>query len=185
MRVNWITVVKYVWVSAGLFMLGLGLGLCLVDPGYYASLNLFPVMLVLSFPLGPLVLLLGVLVIDPPSLHPALTYSLLWCVAFAVGYWQWFRAFPKLFSEREITTLGLTQAPPLNVTANRPSQPSSRPTKRLQVRTANHLPHFDRRGRTPLERVIDQRLNRNGCSQVLSEKRRDLPGVNGLPGQFR
>ena len=185
MRDSWTTVIKCLWVTVCLFMLPLGLGTCLVDHGYYASLNLLPVMLVLSFPAGPLLLLVGAVVIDPWPLNPALDYSLLWFVAFAAGYLQWFWAFPKLFGKREIITLGLTQVLPLTVADNLPTQTLGRPTKRLRTRTRNRIAHFDQRGRTPLERAICDRLRRKGSLQMLSKERRDLPGINSLPGHLR
>src|ERR1700682_2415532 len=185
MRDSWTTVIKYLWVTVGLFMLPLGLGTCLVDPGYYASLNLLPIMLVLSFPVGPLVLLVGAVVIDPPAFTPSLDYSLQWFVAFAAGYLQWFWSFQNLFGKCEITTLGLTQVLPLTLADNPPTQPSGRSTKRLRMRPHNRMAYFDHRGRTPLERAIDDRLRRKGSLQMLSKKGRDLPGINSLPGHLR
>src|SRR5258706_8685151 len=143
MRISCITAIKSVWVSSSLFMLPLGLGTFLGDPGYNASQSLIPVMLLLSFPAGPLVLFVGALVIDPPSLIPPLDYSLLWFVAFAAGYLQWFWVLPKLFGKCEFTTLGLTELIPPTVVNSLPIQPSNRRPKHSRIGPRSGMAHFD------------------------------------------
>jgi hypothetical protein len=186
MRVSCITVIKSIWVSSGLFMLPLGLGTFLVGPGHYASQTLLPIMLLLSFPAGPLVLLVLALVFDPPSLYPPLDYSLAWFITFAAGYFQWFCVFPELFGKCEFTTLGLAEVIPATAVNSLPIQPLQLPRrpKRSRIRPRHGMAHFDKRGRTPLERVIFDGIRRNPSSQVLSKKPRDLPGINRLPGHL-
>ena len=136
-------------------MLPLGLGACLVDPNrYFASDNLAPVMFILSFPAGPLVFLAGALAIGGPPLSPPLDYSLMWIVAFVVGYLQWFWAFPRLFGKTEVITLGLTAVAAAPILADQPPLCSSAEAKQQRRIAPGRLLHFDNRGRTPLERVI-------------------------------
>jgi hypothetical protein len=162
----------------------MGLGVCLVDTGNYATLELLPFILLLSFPAGALVLLLGAVIIDPGHVNPALDYSLLWLVAFAAGYCQWFWLCPKLFGKREITTLGLTQSHSLPAVASTPRQrlvPSTKAPARIKLRP---IAHFDGLGRTPLERAIEDSCRRKRSSEMLAKKRCDFPRVNRLPGHL-
>jgi len=165
MRVNWATVTKCVWVSVGLFILPLGLGTFLADPvNHYGSSDLILTMLLMSFPLGPLVLLVGGLFIDVTSLSPVF-YALLWLVTFVAGYVQWFWICPALFEKSRIITLGLTPVrdpaivvasiseQPAIVAASVKDQPALPIRARPKIRR-RRMAHFDRRGRTPLERAI-------------------------------
>lgn len=163
MRASGTTVVKCIWVSAGLCLLALGLGISLVDSGEYATDILLPIILLLSFPAGPLVLLFAAAVIDPGPVYPALDYSLLWVVAFAAGYFQWFWVLPKLFGKCELTTLGLTRLPAIPVIDNLPSQIAAPARSKRPPNKSRRIVHFDGHGRTPLERVIaDHRRRRTG-----------------------
>lgn len=163
MSLNWSKVIKYLWIVTGLFMLPLGLGTCLGDPRCGHAWDILPVMLLLSFPSGALVLLVVALLFGPASIAPPFDYSLVWAIAFAAGYAQWFWLVPTVFGRSEITTLGLTCAitsravgpevenpPALLSTAPRIAD---RASKRAPRTTGRNV-HFDGKGRTPLERVI-------------------------------
>lgn len=106
-------------------------------------------MLVLSFPAS---LILIVLV---ESFVVSLEFPLLWFLAFVGGYLQWFWLLPKTFERHEITTLSL--ADQKGDASEITSLESVVPVRTSPVNPISGTPQFDKRGQTPLERVIKLR----------------------------
>ena len=182
MKVNWKTIIKCVWVTLCFFHLPLGLGTFLVAPAsQFANDNLIPVLLLLSFPSGPIALLLGGLFIDASALDPPFRYSLVWLAVFVAGYLQWFVIIPGMFERPGSTMLGLAHfRQPVNVAVTLPVES---PASTIDLITQRPVPYNDQ-GQTPLERVICDQFSNSGDSQMPAEEGRDLPSVNSLPGQL-
>ena len=152
-------VVKCVWLSAGLTAWSMGLGSCLTEPGcWLAESQFLPLVGLLSFPSGPLLLILNnifadvVLAID---LSAHALYSVESLGMIAIGYLQWFHVVPALFGKQEITVLCLNQRMVTDIC----KRESPKPARRVQVRTRLVQP-YDRSGRTPLERAIQSKPDR-------------------------
>lgn len=70
--VNWVRVVKYVWVTASLSVWLFGLGSCATEPSFFAQNIVFPLVILLSFPAGLLFLLFVGPFID---IYPSIGHS--------------------------------------------------------------------------------------------------------------
>jgi len=148
---KWKLILKCTWVAVNLAILLLGLGACLLESTcWYAQNNFLPLMIWLSFPSGLLLFFFAGLI----DVHPPIDYSLVSLGVFVVGYAQWFHVVPRLLGRPEITTLSLAKTKQIAEQEKPPSQSSSKGQALLQV-WANRIVPFDDRGRTPLERVID------------------------------
>jgi hypothetical protein len=152
--INWVLIVKTVWLTAGLSIWQIGLGSCMTAPHcWLPEAKFVPVLGLLSFPGGPLFILLSGIVADSMSIldvSPALLYSFECLGMTAVGYVQWFYIVPRLFGKPEITTLSLNRLPATSTCKQ------ETPPKRISQRRVRVIPvkPFDKAGRTPLERVI-------------------------------
>ena len=160
MNLSWNRVIKYLWIVTALLMLPLGLGTCLGDPACARAWDVMPVLLLLSFPSGPPLLLVLAVLFEPGSIAPPLDYSIVWLIAFGAGFLQWFWLVPKLFDRSEITTLGLMSTVSRARTAvSVPTDlPASVPVIKRSRKKATCFVHFDSKGHSPLERVIHRNL---------------------------
>ncbi len=153
-NVTW--VVKCVWLSAGLTAWSMGLGSCLTDPGcWVAESGFLPLVGLLSFPSGPLLLILNNIfaeVVFDIDLSDPMLYSVQSLGMIAAGYLQWFHIVPAVFGKQEITALCLNQ----RIVTDIRKRESPEPGRPVQVRTRLVRP-YDRSGRTPLERAIQSR----------------------------
>ena len=152
--INWVRVVKYVWIMASLSFWLFGLGSCATEPSCFFAQNIvFPLAIVLSFPAG----LFFVLLVGPfIDIYPSIDYSLLCLGAFAVGYFQWFHALPKFFGKADITQLCLNQPNQAGVGGKGLPLKRARPAKSKPTRITT----YDKAGRTPLERAITRTQQR-------------------------
>jgi hypothetical protein len=150
-KITWF--VKCVWLTAGLTAWSMGLGSCLTEPGcWLAESKLLPVVGFLSFPSGPLLLILNNIFADVVfaiDLSPHTLYSVESLSMIATGYLQWFHVVPAVFGKQEFTALCLNQ----RIVTDICKRESPKPARRVQVRTRLVQP-YDRSGRTPLERAI-------------------------------
>ena len=151
MRKHWLSLCATVLVLYTVFPVRLE---DLYDAGSLTAL-LELVMFLLSFPLGSLFMCAFY-----TGLGGIGERILLWTMALALGYVQWFHLVPALLARRRpaVTTLNLS---PDNMVASAPaaapaSDPAPPPAKQL-----NHpavptppVPQFDARGLTPLERIL-------------------------------
>src|SRR6266571_3322800 len=148
--INWVRVVKYVWVMASLSVWLFGSGSCATEPScFFAQTFVFPFVIFLSLPAG---LLFFIFVGPFIDIHPSIDYPLLCLGAFAVGYFQWFHAIPKLFGKMDITRLCLNHPDQAGVGEQELSPKRARPAKSKPTR----ITPFDKAGRTPLDRAINR-----------------------------
>ena len=70
-----------------------------------------------------------------------------------VGYLQWFHVIPALFGKQSVTVLSLNKPSPLAAKEHEPTT-SLRASELL---ISAQIRPFDKTGRTPLERVINQK----------------------------
>jgi hypothetical protein len=120
-------------------------------------------MLVLSFPVGALLLLAVAYLVDifMPIELPISMYVLLWFCFFVTGYFQWFHLLPRLLDKfsgstsRSLTTLGLEKNGAVRCRHERKHRrrSSRRAIVAPQVDETQVLQFHEIR-RTPLERVI-------------------------------
>jgi hypothetical protein len=153
--INWVLIVKTVWLTVGLSVWQMGLGSCMTAPDcWLPEAKFVPVLGLLSFPSGPLFIVLNGIVVDSfqtIDVSPALFYSFECLGMTAVGYVQWFHVVPRLFGKPEITALSLNLLPATS--ACKQEAPRTRiPQPRVRVIPVTP---FDEAGRTPLERVIN------------------------------
>lgn len=147
--INWILLVKCVWITANLSLLLLGLGSCVTEPYCsFAENNILPVLCLLSFPGSVFFILMIVPFID---FDPAANYMLFCLGVMLVGYFQWFHLTRALFGQQKLTRLGLDRLTP-------PNEKTDPKSAADQARLDNFKPAqilaFDRAGHTPLERVL-------------------------------
>jgi hypothetical protein len=148
---KWKLILKCTWVAVNLAILLFGLGTCLLEPTcWYAQNNFLPLMIWLSFPSGLLLFFFAGLI----DVYTPIDYSLVSLGVFIVGYAQWFHVVPRLLGRPEITTLSLARTKQTAEHEQPPLQVSSKRQTSLQVQ-ANRIVPFDNKGRTPLERVIN------------------------------
>ena len=168
---------KIAWLAAVVAILLMGTDVCLSATNatcYQAGETMLLLMFWLSFPTGIVFALAGSAFLgDFPS-----DFITTWMVMACGGFIQWFVVVPRLFEKKELTLLNLRKAAPierdnsepLNAPTPEPAKISnmewssakpantineiSRPT-RTRRKTTRRIAAFDRRGRTPLERVID------------------------------
>src|SRR3989442_8245913 len=102
---NWKLALKCAWITAVICIWFMSLGSCMTEPScFFAQNNLFPVMILLSFPCG----LLFFLVVGPfIDFYPSIDYSLLALGVLAAGYIKWFHVISPLFGQTDITLLFL------------------------------------------------------------------------------
>ena len=115
------------------------------------------VMFLLSFPLGSL--FMWAFYTGTGGIGERI---LLWTMALALGYVQWFHLVPALLARRRpaVTTLNLS---PDDMVASAPAAahacaPGPPPAKQLDAAPAPPVPQFDARGLTPLERILNEEV---------------------------
>ena len=176
---------KIAWLAAALAILLTGTHMCVSTDAacYQASETMFYSMFWLSFPTS-LIFSLGALIylyhgaVNYPS-----DFITAWMVLAFGGFVQWFIIVPRLFEKQNFTILNLEKNPPAadlqeiaTELSPEPVKPSllsneivvepqaplpakalpavSKPSK-TRRKIIKAVAAFDRRGRTPLERVID------------------------------
>jgi hypothetical protein len=113
-------------------------------------------MFVLSFPLGSL--FMWAFYTGTGGIGERI---LLWTMALALGYVQWFHLVPALLARRRpaVTALNLS---PGDMVASGPAAPAYAPApppeKQLDAAPAPPVPQFDARGLTPLERILNEEV---------------------------
>ena len=109
---------------------------------------------IFSFPLG----LIAALGLD--QLHAGLGHrSQFWALGLAAGYVQWFHLVPLLFRQSPVRAAVLNLAGEERVApaAAPETLPADPQPARLAAARAQLMPQFNELGRTPLERVFDNR----------------------------
>ncbi len=146
---------KIAWLTAAIAILLMGTSLCLStdDACFQAGETMFLLMFLFSFPTGLLFVLVSMFFLEAESIHYPSDYITVWLIMTCGGYLQWFVLVPRLFAKRELTVLNLGQKDPVVKSFMKDCAPSPiRQTGRMKP-----ISTFDRRGRTPLERVITRR----------------------------
>jgi hypothetical protein len=131
-----------------------------IMPGEYETLffNAAPgsfveaLMFLLSFPLGAAAATL----FHSPDLGVFGRFGF-WAASMGLGYWQWFHLLPALLSRlpprASSITLNLSHAPGVAPRAGHVSA-ATRPLGLPDATARPHVPQFNERGLTPLERVF-------------------------------
>jgi hypothetical protein len=171
MRNKIILCLKTAWVVAAFMTLLVATTVCgSADRGCFAAgQTMLLFMMVLSFPLGPVFLLISLIFVESPVGHFASDYAFAWFIMLCGGCCQWFILVPRLFGKPKFTLLNL-KTPPNEISKRLVALPApaltpsgtatetiatSRPRVRSTKRTRRVTP-FDKAGRTPLERVINR-----------------------------
>jgi hypothetical protein len=151
-----------------------------------AGSAMFTLMLLITFPAGVFFVLIAAIFVDPGSVHQPSDFITAWFVMMCGGLLQWFVIVPGLFEKRRFVSLNLgapatvasrnskqVLANPATEVIHVPSASSSTmlesraPAQFKVAQVANNrartsgkstrsIASFDRKGRTPLERVIDR-----------------------------
>jgi len=170
MRNKVILCLKTAWFVAALMILLTGTNMCVsTDEACSSAGNtMFLFMFLLSFPLGTVFLLIAMFFLESAGSHYPSDYITAWFIMACGGCCQWFVVVPRLFANPSFTVIDLrkSQEPPGAI-----SQPSNATSPSLIGTSCGNLPvttnirprkvrdrivPFDRRGRTPLERVINR-----------------------------
>lgn len=171
---------KIAWLAAAVTILFMGTTVCAAagEGCIQAGNAMLALMLLITFPTGVFFFLIASIFVDPGSIHQPSDFVTAWFVMMCGGLLQWFLLVPGLFETPGLTTLNLQTAPAIELqnTASEHSsemiQPASvsKPTvlatPASAVQSVSNRPRtrrksikptapFDRKGRTPLERVID------------------------------
>ncbi|HBB98375.1 MAG TPA: hypothetical protein DC054_23585 [Blastocatellia bacterium] len=175
MRNKVILCLKTAWFVAALMILLTGTNMCVStdEACFAAGETMFLFMFLLSFPFGVVFLFLSMIFLGSESVHYPSDYITAWFIMACGGCCQWFIVVPRLFAKPTLTVLDLRQSqrpsaaisPPSNVPS--PSLIETSQSHNLQsadpvinkIRTRkvrSGIVPFDRRGRTPLERVINR-----------------------------
>ncbi|MGH9970167.1 MAG: hypothetical protein ACREBG_20560 [Pyrinomonadaceae bacterium] len=150
-KINWKTLVKWVWILVALSTLQLGLGSCFAGSNYCTEAEsvFLPPLVLLSFPAGLVALLVVYSLVESGTPE---AYSALWLSLFTAGYVQWFIVVAKM-NQPQLISLGLSSPIEPSRTISNAIQPMIR-SKKPRKRHHRATPAFDRNGRTPLERAI-------------------------------
>lgn len=144
------------WLTSTVVVLLIGFNSCAATDQvcFDAGGRMLLTMLVLSFPMGFLFVLVVILFLGPGGVDYLNDYVVFWLVMAAAGYLQWFVLVPRLFAKQQLITLGIEQQRPITK-ETAAEAPPRRTAKPARIRL---IPAHDRRGRTPLERALGQRL---------------------------
>lgn len=142
------------WLTAAIVVLLMGTDLCNAtdEACFQAGETMSFFMFLLSFPTGTLFVLISIVLLDFGGIHHLSNYITVWLIMTCGGYLQWFIVLPRLFAKPDLTVLNLRANAPADAPAVEARQ-SRRRSKQIKSASA-----FDRRGRTPLERVIARHL---------------------------
>jgi hypothetical protein len=173
MRSKIILCLKTAWFVAALVILLTGTNMCVStdEACFAAGETMFFFMFLLSFPFGVVFLFLSMIVLESSGVHYPSDYITAWFIMACGGCCQWFVVVPRLFAKPTLTVIDLRRSPEsseaishssnaaspsLIETPQCPNLPSvDHVATRIRTRKVrNRIVPFDRRGRTPLERVI-------------------------------
>jgi hypothetical protein len=199
------TLLKIAWLATVATILLMGTNMCVSTEAacYQAGETMLFMMFWLSFPTGLLFAVAATIILEHGNVAYPSDFITAWIVLAFGGFLQWFLLVPRFFQKPDLTLLKLETSERLPSVGSpdtvSPSReviqraavlepavvelPASVQSKAVQVvgnrtrtrrKSTKPIVAFDRAGRTPLERVIDH-------SQMPSEKRSDLPGVDGFP----
>src|SRR2546421_10445359 len=175
MRSKIILCLKTAWLVTALIILLTGTNTCVStdEACFAAGETMFLFMFLLSFPFGVVFLFLSMIFLESGSVHYPSDYISAWFIMACGGCCQWFVVVPRLFAKPTLTVIDLRQrqrpsgaiSQPANVrspsligssqSCNLP--PLDTAATRIRAHKARDpIVPFDRRGRTPLERVINR-----------------------------
>ncbi|MFN2576090.1 MAG: hypothetical protein ABR607_00200 [Pyrinomonadaceae bacterium] len=175
MRSKIILCLKTAWFVAALTILFMGTNMCASTDAacLAAGETMFPLMFVLSFPFGVVFLFLSMLSLQSGTAHYPSDYITAWFIMACGGCCQWFLVVPRLFAKPTLTALDIGQIDGPSIPISQPSTAGA--SSLVATLQAHRLPSvdrvatnirprntgkrtipFDRRGRTPLERVINR-----------------------------
>jgi hypothetical protein len=155
-KINWAFLSQALWSGFSASILFLGWGSCFADERCAGAEWVFlPFMLLLSFPAGPVAMLLMYLVVEGGT---PVSFTLLWTSVFIAGFVQWSMITANV-GHPKVISLGLEKPGDSELSSNHdPSLPTSRPMlKRKRERLTRH---HDNQGRTPLERALGKEMAR-------------------------
>ena len=154
-KISWASLSKGVWCCLSASILLLGWGSCFADARCADAESTFlPFMVILSFPAGPVAILLMYLLVDGGT---PVSFTLLWMAVFLGGYVQWSMITANV-GHPQVLSLGLEQPVERRVSLKEcSSAPSSQPKRQRKRRRL--VSAFDKQGRTPLERAIRKELS--------------------------
>jgi hypothetical protein len=144
------------WLTAAFLILFMGTNLCAStdEACFAAGESMFLFMFLLSFPTGIVFFILSMFFLESESIHYPSDYMIAWLIMTCGGCLQWFIVVPRLFERRTLTILNLKQDEKSSGSLPVDLHPARvRSAKRLK-----RISPFDKNGRTPLERVFNQRL---------------------------
>ena len=174
MRSKIILCLKTAWLVAALMILLTGTNMCVSTDGacFAAGETMFLFMFLLSFPFGVVFLFLSMIFLESGGVHYPSDYISAWFIMACGGCCQWFIVVPRLFAKPTLTVIDLRKSHEPSSVISQPSNatsPSLAGTQcrnlpslntaatRIRARKArDRIVPFDRRGRTPLERVINR-----------------------------
>lgn len=172
------------WLSTAISILVMGTSLCVAtdEACFQSGDSMMFLMFWLTFPCGVLFLLVSEIFLDGGGTHFPSDFITVWMILMCGGLVQWFVLVPRLFEKRKFVTLDLVAAAPTSLPGSIKALPemtqslsvlSEAASVELAVETArpeivkinrvrrstsrpsnNSFAPFDRKGRTPLERVI-------------------------------
>src|SRR5256885_6873566 len=175
MRNKVILCLKTAWLVAALMILLTGTNMCVStdEACSAAGETMFLFMFLLSFPFGAVFLFLSMIFLESGAVHYPSDYISAWFIMACGGCCQWFIVVPRLFAKPTLTVIDLRKSQePSGVisqssNATSPSLVGPSPCRNLPSldtattrirapKARDRIVPFDRRGRTPLERVINR-----------------------------
>jgi len=144
---------------------------------FQAGESMFFLMFWLSFPASLPFGIAAIIFVGHESIHYPSDFITAWLVMTCGGLLQWFVIVPWLFQKRELTVLNLQSPSPVPDAASNPLPPEvieikpfikplpqelpvapvAKPApKRSRRKSFPSFTAFDKKGRTPLERVLDR-----------------------------
>ena len=176
---------KIAWMVAAVAIFFMGTSMCVStgEACVQAGNAMFALMLLITFPTGIFFFLVSAIFVSPGSIHDPSDFVTAWFVMMCGGLLQWFVMVPSLFEKHGLTTLNLETSSPFLGSQDGRTKPSCevielvpvsdetvlesplpvqskaadvvRNRTRTPRKSIKSIMPFDRRGRTPLERVID------------------------------
>jgi len=178
LKIGWLSAVVVI------LLMGTGMCAANDEACFQAGGAMFLLMFWLSFPTGLVFSIAALAFVDHESIHYPSDFITAWMVMAFGGLLQWFVIVPRLFEKRNLTVLNLGAAAPCTVSTSAdlptkpvpelvvpvaipdaiaPERPAPVPPKARDVerrkatrrKTIKPVLPFDKKGRTPLQRVID------------------------------
>ncbi len=162
MRVDHQRLIHFAWVLTSVAIFLLGVDPCLLQVGGCSGTSVFMLiaMTILTLPSGLFYLAVIGLLFNHSDFADPVVYFLLWLVAFIIGYVQWFVVVPGLCTlGGTMTTLGLAKGGTFEGKKKKRRARTRRRRKKILKAPPEGvgLAQWDERGRTPLERAMDER----------------------------